>query len=99
MEAAAAVLDAQLVRYEDLPREVADLDSWCRPAPPGAVDRAGKFVLRNGAVVLAFGKHQGRPLREIARRHPDYLQWLLRQPDFPAEARALAEKALQGDGS
>lgn len=95
--AAAAVLDAQLGRYDDLPRDVADLDAWCRPVATGAVDREGKFVLRDGAVVFAFGKHQGRPLREIARRQPDYVQWLLRQPDFPAEARALAEKALLGD--
>ena len=97
VEAAAAVLEAQLGRYEDLPKDVDALDAWCRPAPAGAVDREGKFLLRDGAVVLAFGKHQGRPLREIARRHPDYLQWLLRLPDFPADARALAEKALRGD--
>lgn len=97
VEATASVLEAQLLRYEDLPRDVGELDAWCRPVPSGAVDRDGKFVLRGDAVVFAFGKHQGRPLLEVARRQPDYLQWLLRQADFPPEARALAEKALRGE--
>ncbi len=97
VEAAAEVLEAQLARYDDLPRTVAELDAWCHPVPPGAVDRAGKFVRRDGAVVFAFGKHQGRPIREVARERPDYLQWLLKQPDFPEDARALAEKALRGE--
>lgn len=97
VEAAAAVLEAQLARYDDLPRDVRGLDAWCNPAPEGAVDRTGKFVRREGAVVFSFGKHQGRALREIARERPDYLEWLLRQADFPEDARALAEKALRGD--
>lgn len=98
VEASAAVLEAQLARYDDLPRDVEGLDAWCRPAPAGAVDREGKFVVRDGEVVFAFGKHQGRPLADVARRQPDYLQWLLRQTDFPADAKALAERALRGDG-
>jgi DNA polymerase-3 subunit epsilon len=97
VEAAADVLEAQLARYEDLPRTVAELDAWCHPSPEGAVDRAGKFVRRDGAVVFAFGKHQGRPIREIARERPDYLQWLLEQADFPEDARTVAEKALRGE--
>jgi len=97
VEAAAAVLEAQLARYDDLPRDVAGLDAWCSPAPPGAVDRAGKFVRREGVVVFSFGKYQGRPLRDIARERPDYLGWLLKQADFPEDARTVAEKALGGE--
>ena len=95
VEAAAAVLLAQLERYPDLPGTVAELDAWCNPAPPGAVDRNGKFVLREGRVVFGFGRHQGRALDEIARDQRDYLKWLVRQPDFPADARALVEGALR----
>lgn len=90
------VLDAQLARYPDLPRDVAALDRWCNPVPEGAVDRAGKFVLKDGAVVFAFGKQKGRSLREVARAQPDYLEWILRQ-DFPDDARALVERALAGE--
>ena len=93
--ATVAVLDAELGRYPDLPRSVEALDAWCNPVPEGAVDRSGKFVLREGEVVFAFGKQKGRSLREIARVQRDYLEWILKQ-DFPEDARALVEKALLG---
>lgn len=90
------VLEAQLARYPDLPRTVGDLDLWCNPVPPGAVDRGGKFVLREGVVVFAFGKQKGRALDEVARVQRDYLEWILKQ-DFPEDARSLVEKALEKD--
>jgi DNA polymerase-3 subunit epsilon len=95
--AALEVLDAQLGKYGDLPRSVKELDGWCRPpAQAGAADPSGKFIFRNGEVVLAFGKHQGRALRDVAREHPDYLEWILRQ-DFPPDARRIVEGALKGE--
>jgi len=90
------VLEAQLQRYPDLPREVAALDAWCNPVPPGAVDRGGKFVLREGEIVFAFGKQKGRALSEVARIQRDYLEWILKQ-DFPEDARTLVERALRGE--
>ncbi len=95
--AAAAVLDAQLARYEDLPRSVEDLEAWCRRgAGENAADASGKFVWRNGEIVFAFGKQRGRTLREVASAQRDYLEWILRQ-DFPEDARRLVEGALRGD--
>ena len=95
-EASLDVLAAQLARYPDLPRSVDAIDAWCNPVPAGAVDRTGKFVLREGEVVFAFGKQKGRPLREVARAQRDYLEWILKQ-DFPEDARTLVEKALRGE--
>jgi DNA polymerase-3 subunit epsilon len=95
-EASLAVLGAQLTRYPDLPRSIDDLDAWCNPVSPGAVDRSGKFVLREGEVVFAFGKQKGRALREVARVQRDYLEWILKQ-DFPEDARSLVENALRGE--
>ena len=89
------VLEAQLERYDDLPHSVDELDAWIRRVPADAVDRSGKFVLKDGAVVFAFGKHQGQPLAEIAGRHPDYLEWILGS-DFPDDARELVRGALAG---
>lgn len=89
------VLDAQLERYPDLPRTVDELDNWAR-ARPDSVDRSGKFVWRDGEVVLAFGKHQGKTLREIVTRAPDYLEWVARS-DFPDDARQLVRRALGGE--
>ena len=96
-EAAAEILDAQLARYDDLPRSVAELEAWCEGQPPGAVDRSGKFTWQDGEAVFAFGKHKGKPLREVAERAPDYLSWILGTPDFPPDAKELVSNALKGE--
>jgi DNA polymerase-3 subunit epsilon len=86
--AAAEVLDAQVGRYR-------------LPAAPAAlhgalveVDVAGKFRLGpGGAVVFAFGKYCGRPLAEVARSDPRYLEWVLTRP-FLADVHDLVRAAL-----
>ncbi len=98
VRASAEVLDAQLERYADLPRDLADLAAWCRPpARSDAADRSGKFVWRAGEVVFSFGKHQGRRLRDVALERQDYLEWILTKSDFPADAREIVRRALEGD--
>jgi len=95
-DAALRVLEAQLLRYPDLPRDVEQLAQWCRPAvPAGAVDRDGKFVWRDGEVVFSFGKYQGQTLKRVASDQRGYLDWILKN-DFPSEARRLVEEALRG---
>ena len=59
------------------------------------VDREGKFVWKEGEAVLAFGKHQGKPLRRVAREDPGYLEWVARS-DFPEDAKRVASDALEG---
>jgi DNA polymerase-3 subunit epsilon len=86
--AAAEVLDAQVGRY-------------ALPAAPAAlhgslvqVDVAGKFRLDpGGAVVFAFGKYSGRPLSEVARSDPRYLEWVLTRP-FLSDMHDLVRAAL-----
>ena len=88
------VLEAQLARYGDLPDTPEAIEAWLQPpVPPGAADRTGKFVVRDGATVFNFGKHRGRPLAEVAAQSPDYLKWLL-QGDFPDDAKTLVRDAL-----
>ncbi len=89
------VLDAQLARYPDLPRTVEALDAWTR-STPGAVDSGGKLLWRGGEVVLGFGKHRGRTLREMVTEAPDYLKWILNS-DFPADACDIVRGAFDGD--
>jgi DNA polymerase-3 subunit epsilon len=96
VEAAADVLAAQLARYEDLPCTIEALDGWISPVPADAVDRQGKFVLREGEVTFAFGRNRGKPLKDVAANDPDYLSWLL-TCDFAPDARALIEGALRGE--
>jgi len=96
VEATAEVLDAQLARYADLPRSVADLDAWIRAGRPNAVDASGKFVWREGEAVFAFGKHQGVALRQVAVSAPDYLAWVM-DSDFPEDAKLIVAAALRGE--
>ena len=93
--ATAEVLDAQLARYADLPRDVVALDRWMRPGGEDAVDRSGKFQWKEGEVVFAFGKHQGRSLRQVAAENSGYLEWIVKS-DFPDDAKRLVGEALQG---
>jgi DNA polymerase-3 subunit epsilon len=89
------ILDAQLERYPDLPRSVEELAIWSGSGRLNGVDPSGKFVWKDGEVIFAFGKHQGRSLRRIAGEAPDYLEWIL-QSDFPPDTKALVRKALGG---
>ncbi|HXV77582.1 MAG TPA: 3'-5' exonuclease [Candidatus Polarisedimenticolaceae bacterium] len=90
------VLEAQLERYDDLPRTVDELHAWIRAVRPHAVDVSGKFVWHEREVVFAFGKHQGKTLRAVAAEAPDYLQWILGS-DFPEDAKRLVGDALRGE--
>jgi len=90
------ILEAQLERYDDLPRTVQDLAQWSKAGRPGAIDPDGKFVWKNGEAVFAFGKHQGKPLKAIAQSTPDYLRWITKS-DFPEEAKKLVADALKGN--
>lgn len=93
--ATAEVLEAQLERYPDLPRAVDELDAWTRGGRASGVDRSGKFVWKDGEAVLAFGKHQGKMLRRVAREDPGYLEWVA-SSDFPDDAKLVAREALEG---
>ena len=91
----AEILEAQLARYDDLPKAPDALEAWCRRARPGSVDERGKFVWKSGEVVLSFGKHRGKPLRAVVAEDSGYLEWIL-QSDFPADAKKVASDALRG---
>ena len=87
--AAARVLDGQLARYPDLPRDVPGLHrTYCE------VDVAGKFRLEAGRVAFAFGKHAGRLVAEVAAEDPGYLRWMLTK-DFLPDATRIVREALR----
>lgn len=53
----------------------------------------GKARSDGDDVILLFGKHRGRSLRELARREPSYLRWMLTQ-DFSGDLRERVQEAL-----
>lgn len=87
------VLLSQFDRYEDLPRDVDALDAMGRD--PSWIDKDGKLVFRNGEACIGFGKNQGRPLRELVKKDPGYLSWIL-QKDFPDDVKAIIRDAQRG---
>jgi DNA polymerase III subunit epsilon len=97
-EATLAVLDAQLARYADLPRDTASLHVYCNPDSGRFLDRSRKICWNDaGEAQLAFGKHQGKTLQQMASHPLDrtYLEWMLGS-DFSAEVKAIIECALTG---
>jgi DNA polymerase-3 subunit epsilon len=92
------VLDAQLAHYADLPRDPDQLHAFCNPDEGRYVDRARRFRWNDqGDAVFAFGKHEGRSLREMVANPKDrsYLEWMLGK-DFSEEIKAIIRDALGG---
>ena len=92
--ATVAVLDAQLERYADLPREVEGLSR--ASIPEDWIDAQGKIRWVGEDAVLDVGKHRGRTLRDLAGNDASYLRWLAEKSDFPADTRGIVREALQG---
>lgn len=94
------ILEAQLERYADLPRDPDGLHDFCRARSENWIDDEGKFVWNEaGEAVFTFGKHKGRTLREVAALHDGYLEFLQRSDidkPFSPEVRKLAKDALAG---
>ena len=94
------VLEAQLARYEDLPRDPAGLQAFCGQGRENGVDPDGKLAWNEeGEAAFTFGKYKGKTLRQVVATDPGYLRFLQR-PDldkpFSAEVRALAREATAG---
>ncbi|MBD3222567.1 3'-5' exonuclease [bacterium] len=92
------VLDAQLTRYESLPRDTAALHEFCNQGREKFVDRTRKFRWNeNGEAAFNFGKHEGRTLAEMTSSPKDrgYLEWMLAK-DFTEEVKGILRDALDG---
>lgn len=82
------VLDRMLDFYPDLPRSTAELAAAF--TDPNAVDLDGFFTRRDGTIVFAKGKHQGKPI--VGEKN--YLRWML-GADFAADTKLIAQEAME----
>ena len=90
------VLDGELARYPDLPRDVAALHDICKPKDANWVDESGRFKWdEKGEAIVAFGKNQGLSLRDVAGANPGFLSWMIKS-DFAEDAKKIAKDALVG---
>jgi DNA polymerase III subunit epsilon len=95
--ATAEILQAQVKRYADLPKDSAGLGNWCAQTYPDRVDAEGKFIWKAGEAAFGFGnKHRGKSLREVAVADPSYLSWMIEKGNFSPEVAALCRQALLG---
>lgn len=92
VDATARVLLGQLQRYQDLPTSPADLAEYSANRPPDALDGGGQVVWRDGCARLSFGKHAGKPLKDV---DAGYFRWALGQ-SFPSSTHAIFRAALAG---
>lgn len=86
------IFEEQRIRHE-LPSDHAELEEFLKP--DGSIDRQGKLAWKGTEAAIAFGKHQGRTLREMARSDAGYLRWILSN-DFPRDTKNIVANALSG---
>jgi uncharacterized protein (DUF3820 family) len=60
------------------------------------VDSQRKFYWRDARAHFNFGKYRSRPLEEIAKEDPSYLDWIVQKGEFPQEVIDICWKALRG---
>lgn len=95
VEATIRVLEGQFERYPDLPRDIDPLSDFCDQRDPSWADRKGRFKWVNGELVINFGKKQGQPVKELVKKEPGFLRWMVNN-SFPPDVTAIARNALDG---
>ena len=95
VEAAIAVLLAQLKIYPDIPKTVDALHDWLYPSDPNRIDADGRLVWHDDIATVAFGEQAGTSLADLAASDRGFLEWVLRK-DFSDEVKAIVRDALAG---
>lgn len=88
------VLEAQLVRYQDLEGTAAFLHEFS--SMKNTVDLAGRIVYNDsGEEVFNFGKYSGKKVSEVFEKDPSYYSWIM-NADFTMDTkRVLTRLKLQ----
>ncbi|MFH1582705.1 MAG: 3'-5' exonuclease [Candidatus Falkowbacteria bacterium] len=95
VEAAAKILAKQLEKYSET-RDWDFIYKIHHAADDRFVDTDRKFYWRSGEAFFAFSKHKDRPLADVARKDPSFLEWII-SADFSEETKEIVRKALNGE--
>ncbi len=93
--ATADIFSAQLQRYHNLPSTIEELEAVIHPKDPDWLDDEGKLVWKGNNVIIAFGKHRGTSLRQLARVDRNYLEWIM-NGNFTPSVKTVIKDALEG---
>lgn len=95
-EASLEILESQITRYGNPDQGLESLRDMRYEQKDDYFDAEKKFRWWNGELFPTFGKYGKRvSLKEIARKDPAYLQWML-TTDFPDPVKAMLRGVLQG---
>lgn len=89
------ILDAQLKKYNNVPKNTEGLHRYSAPRDSRFVTNDRKFYWQNNDAVLSFGKHKGKSLQWLVENERDYLMWMM-NGDFTDETKMVIENALRG---
>ena len=92
VDATIEVLMAQLDRYQNLGNSVESILSVI--GEDKIVDYARRFGFNDkGIEIFNFGKHKGRPVRDVLKAEPQYYDWMMRG-DFPLHTKQKLTEIL-----
>lgn len=94
-EATIKVVEGQLAKYSDLPRDVEGLDKESHPDRENCLDPEGKIKWSGDEAVIGFGKKSGRTLRDLCEEDRQYLKWILNN-NFSLAVKRIVKDALNG---
>ncbi len=89
------VLEGQLEKYHDLPRDIDQLDKFSSLKKPQWVDETGKLKWKDREIVLNFSKRKGELLRDIIENDPSFAKWMLRS-NLPRDMQDIVRNAING---
>ena len=96
VKATIKVLESQLEKHGDLPRNVSELHEFCNPTDPSWIDNEGKIKWHNGKAVMNFGNHKGKTLEDMQKNELSYLQWMI-STDFSPKVKDILKDVIQGN--
>lgn len=92
VDATIEVFMAQLNRYKNLGNSVESILSVI--GEEKIVDYARRFSFNDkGVEIFNFGKHKGRPVRDVLKAEPQYYDWMMRG-DFPLHTKQKLTEIL-----
>jgi DNA polymerase-3 subunit epsilon len=89
------VLQAQLMKYNELNGDVHFLSEFSRANNYQSLDFAGRLAINDkGEAIYNFGKHKGKTIKEVMKSEPGYYGWML-DADFPLYTKNCLRKEME----
>ncbi len=89
------VLKAQVLKYENLEKNIDYLSDFSKAGNYNLLDFAGRIAINeDGEAMYNFGKNKGKTIKEISISEPGYYGWML-NADFPLYTKQCLKKEME----